>query len=98
MASTTKNFLSYRCEFRQLPDGQWMAEDWRILGLTAIARTRSECQDRIRALILADATVQLGPSAIDAALALSEYAKPGDVVEYLVTGKPYRPLAKMTNA
>ena len=98
MSSVSKTLLPYRCQFLQLSDGTWMAEDWRIVGLSARGRTRDECRERIRNLILEDALDELGDEARVLALAVSEYPKKDDVVEYLVTGMPRRPISKTTNA
>lgn len=98
MASPSKTLLPYRCQFLQLSDGTWMAEDWRIVGLSARGRTREECREKIRSLILEDALDELGTEALQLALALSEFPKQDDVVEYLVTGMPKRPVSKTTNA
>ena len=98
MATPNKTLLPYRCQFVQLNDGTWMAEDWRIVGLTAIGRTREECRDKLRCLIVDDAVEDLGDEAAKYQFLLSEYPKADGVVEFLVTGQPKRPISKTTNA
>jgi len=98
MATPNKTLLPYRCQFVQLPDGTWMADDWRVLGLTATGRTREECRDKLRCLIVDDAVESLGDEAGRLHFQLSEFPKADGVVEFLVTGQPKRPISKTTNA
>ena len=97
MSSPSKTLLPYRCQFFQLHDGTWLAEDWRVVGLAATGRTREECGAKIRDLIMEDARGELGSESAALALAISEYDRPGNVVEYLVTGRALRPMIR-TNA
>lgn len=98
MATPIKTLLPYRVEFKQLADGTWMAEDWRVLGTTAVGRTREECRDKLRCLIMEDAITSLGEQAASLSFTLNEFPKKDDIVEFLVTGQPRRPISKMTNA
>ena len=98
MATPIKTFLPYRVQFLQLSDGSWMAEDWRVAGLSAYGRTREECRDKLRCLIVDDAVEAVGDQAAALSFALSEFPKSDGWVEYLVTGQPKRPISKTTNA
>lgn len=98
MSNPAKNLPPYRCQFVQLGDGSWLAEDWHVIGLAATGRTREECSERIQKLILEDARGELGDEAGKLALSVCETAKPRNLVEYRVTGMPMRPISKTTNA
>lgn len=84
-----QKIVPYRCYFQQLKDGSWLGEDWRALGVSAVAPTLEECQARLRDIILEDARYILAAAGRDASTIslsdLHEERKSAEEVEFSVS-------------